>query len=47
MINSLPSFSWLKAVLWIGLVIIFSLAIVLWMNTPDLFEYFNMAFCAH
>lgn len=47
MINSLPSFSWLKAALWIGLVTIFSLAIVLWMNTPDLFEYFNMAFCAH
>lgn len=47
MTDSLSTFSWLKAVLWIGLIIIFSFAIFLWMSTPDLFEYFNMAFCAH
>jgi len=23
------------------------LSIVLWKQTPDLFEYFNQAFCAH
>ena len=45
--TDLSSFSWLKAVLWVGLIIIFSFAILLWINTPDLFEYFNMAFCAH
>lgn len=24
-----------------------ALAIALWMKTPQLFEYFNQAFCAH
>ena len=47
MINSFSTFSWFKAALWIGLISIFGLAIALWLNTPDLFEYFNMAFCAH
>lgn len=23
------------------------MAVVLWLKTPDLFEYFNQAFCAH
>ncbi|EKU56755.1 hypothetical protein [Acinetobacter courvalinii] len=24
-----------------------SLSILIWFQTPDLFEYFNQAFCAH
>ncbi|CAI3102961.1 hypothetical protein MWMV8_MWMV8_00224 [Acinetobacter calcoaceticus] len=24
-----------------------ALSIILWKQTPDLFEYFNQAFCAH
>ena len=31
----------------IGIVLLFGLAILLWLNTPELFEYFNQAFCAH
>jgi hypothetical protein len=26
---------------------LFSVAILLWLQTPQLFEYFNQAFCAH
>lgn len=42
--NTLP---WLKLGLWTGLMICVALSAMLWLNTPDLFEYFNMAFCAH
>ncbi len=45
--NSLVSPITLKITLWMGLIFIFVIAIILWINTPDLFEYFNMAFCAH
>lgn len=47
MTNEWSTFSWLKIGIYMGLIIIFSLAVLLWVNTPDLFEYFNMAFCAH
>ena len=41
------SFSWLKFSIWLGLILLFGLSSLLWLNTPELFEYFNMAFCAH
>ena len=41
------SFVWLKWGIGISIVALFGLAISLWLNTPDLFEYFNQAFCAH
>ena len=47
MINSLSAFPWLKLGITLGLIILFSLSAVLWLSTPELFEYFNMAFCAH
>lgn len=35
--------------IWIALAVLLllGLAIYLWMKTPELFEYFNQAFCAH
>ncbi|MEG2358624.1 MULTISPECIES: hypothetical protein [unclassified Acinetobacter] len=30
-----------------ALIALFALAIALWLQTPQLFEYFNQAFCAH
>lgn len=30
-----------------ALLLLFTLAIFLWLKTPELFEYFNQAFCAH
>ncbi len=35
--------------IWIALAVLLllGLAICLWMKTPELFEYFNQAFCAH
>jgi hypothetical protein len=41
------SFSWFKLSIWLVIVILFGLSSMLWLNTPELFEYFNMAFCAH
>ena len=41
------SLLWLKASIALGIIILLSLAIGLWFNTPELFEYFNNAFCAH
>ncbi|WP_257222214.1 MULTISPECIES: hypothetical protein [unclassified Acinetobacter] len=41
------AFSWLKLSITLGLIFLFTLSAVLWLNTPELFEYFNMAFCAH
>lgn len=29
------------------LLLLLALSIALWLNTPNLFEYFNQAFCAH
>jgi len=41
------SLSLLKIMIIIGLIGLFALAFVLWSNTPELFNDFNMAFCAH
>lgn len=41
------SLTWLKITIILGVLFFFSLAIGLWMKTPELFEYFNQAFCAH
>ncbi|MFC2994728.1 hypothetical protein ACFODO_05445 [Acinetobacter sichuanensis] len=38
---------WLKISIVFGVVALFTLAAILWSHTPELFEYFNMAFCAH
>ena len=43
----IESFPWLKLSITFGLILLFSLAFGLWINTPELFEYFNNAFCAH
>lgn len=37
----------LKLSIALGIVLLMSLSIFLWMQTPQLFEYFNQAFCAH
>lgn len=37
----------LKCLLGLVTVLFLSLAIFLWLQTPELFEYFNQAFCAH
>ena len=41
------SLLWLKTGIAFGIFALLSLAIGLWLNTPELFEYFNTAFCAH
>ncbi len=41
------SFSWLKTLIIIAIILLLGLAIILWLNTPYLFDYFNMAFCPH
>ncbi|WP_265733415.1 hypothetical protein [Acinetobacter sp. ANC 4648] len=41
------SLLWLKTSICIGMILFFGLAILLWSKTPELFEYFNQAFCAH
>lgn len=37
----------LKIILVVMMIGLFSLAILLWLQIPQLFEYFNQAFCAH
>lgn len=37
----------LKLWIAISMVLLFTLSIVLWSQTPQLFRYFNQAFCAH
>lgn len=37
----------LKLLIIVALTLLLILAIVLWSQTPQLFEYFNQAFCAH
>ncbi|WP_266096748.1 hypothetical protein [Acinetobacter terrae] len=44
MTNSLLGLKTMIALAVIGLL---SLAILLWFKTPQLFEYFNQAFCPH
>ncbi|ENX34826.1 hypothetical protein F889_01464 [Acinetobacter colistiniresistens] len=36
-----------KLILLVCLVGLISISILIWFQTPDLFEYFNQAFCAH
>lgn len=44
MIQSERNFKIVLILLMIGLA---SASILIWFQTPDLFEYFNQAFCAH
>lgn len=37
----------LKTIMSFFIVALLVLSIILWKQTPDLFEYFNQAFCAH
>lgn len=37
----------LKTIMAFIIVAFLVLSIILWKQTPDLFEYFNQAFCAH
>ncbi|WP_407308282.1 hypothetical protein [Acinetobacter sp.] len=37
----------LKAMIAVVVIGLISLAILLWFKTPQLFEYFNQAFCPH
>ncbi|ENU43275.1 hypothetical protein F985_01988 [Acinetobacter seifertii] len=37
----------LKTIMTFFIVALLVLSIILWKQTPDLFEYFNQAFCAH
>ncbi|CAM2817782.1 hypothetical protein [Acinetobacter celticus] len=30
-----------------AILLLFIIAIALWLRTPELFDYFNQAFCAH
>ena len=41
------SLRWLKIFIALAVILLLGLAIGLWMKTPELFEYFNQAFCAH
>ncbi len=43
----MTNFIGLKLAIIFGIGFFFSLAMLLWLNTPELFEYFNQAFCAH
>ncbi|MGE8523293.1 MAG: hypothetical protein ACN6NK_04875 [Acinetobacter pseudolwoffii] len=37
----------LKISIAVALLLLLALSVVLWIQTPQLFEYFNQAFCAH
>lgn len=37
----------LKISITVALLLLFALSVALWIQTPQLFEYFNQAFCAH
>jgi hypothetical protein len=37
----------LKTIMTFIIVTLLVFSIILWKQTPDLFEYFNQAFCAH
>ncbi|WP_165815680.1 hypothetical protein [Acinetobacter sp. AM] len=38
---------WIKTSVVMLILSLLTLAIILWMQTPQLFEYFNQAFCPH
>lgn len=44
MINAIFS---LKSIIILAIILLLAGAIGLWINTPDLFLFFNQAFCAH
>lgn len=37
----------LKISIAVAILLLLTLSIALWLQTPELFEYFNQAFCAH
>lgn len=37
----------LKILIAAAIALLLAIAIMLWVQTPQLFEYFNQAFCAH
>jgi hypothetical protein len=37
----------LKLSIVVAILLLLALSIGLWLHTPELFEYFNQAFCAH
>jgi hypothetical protein len=41
------SLFWLKTSIALAVLGLLSAAILLWIQTPQLFEYFNQAFCPH
>lgn len=41
------SMSLLKILIGLCIISFFILSLLLWMKTPQLFEYFNQAFCVH
>ncbi|MDY6487543.1 MAG: hypothetical protein ACN6NY_09660 [Acinetobacter faecalis] len=41
------SLFWIKSFICCGIIFLFAIAILLWLKTPQLFEYFNQAFCPH
>ncbi|WP_276310164.1 hypothetical protein [Acinetobacter sp. SWAC5] len=41
------SMFWLKLSISAGIAVLFALSIILWMQTPALFNDFQQAFCAH
>lgn len=43
----IKSIDWLRVTISLGVIVLISLAIILWAMNPDLFLYFNQAFCAH
>lgn len=38
---------WLKTAITTTILFFVLLALLLWSKTPEMFEYFNQAFCAH
>lgn len=38
---------WLKKIIQLVVIALIVFAIILWLKTPELFEYFNQAFCPH
>lgn len=44
----MTSLTWqFKLMMSISILSLLTLSLGLWLNTPDLFVYFNQAFCAH
>lgn len=41
------SMFWLRMGIAMAIIALLALSLLLWFSTPELFEYFNQAFCAH